>query len=72
MVFGTGTKYKNPHFFTSASIVQHGDGKMQKEKKEVPLRQENWNGFHFLVHNLQAIQIFMVNLIREDVTWFRF
>ena len=45
---------------------------MQKEKKEVPLRQENWNGFHFLVHNLQAIQIFMVNLIREDVTWLRF
>ena len=31
---------------------------MQKEKKEVPLRQENWNGFDFLVHNLQAIQIF--------------
>ena len=45
---------------------------MQKEKKEVPLRQENWNGFHFLVHNLQAIQIFMDDSRREVVIWFIF
>ena len=45
---------------------------MQKEKKEVPLRQENWNEFHFLVQNLQTIQIFMDDSVKEDVIWFRF